>query len=245
ILVTHDTESLDLCDLMIFLASGRTVYLGPPREAKSYFGVESIADVYSRVEEEDSADAWEEAYRKSELHERYVERRSTDGEEPPLQRQQEPREAIPRTQKTGLSGWRRWQVLLRRSLELLLRDRLTLALIMLQAPILAILLDLIALLNGLTHLPGIDVPLTELKDLPRELTGLAIPALPLLMAASVTWVGSMNACREIVKEVAIFRRERIAGLKILPYVSSKVAVLAALSIVQVTIFFAIVAARVN
>ena len=45
------------------------------------------------------------------------------------------------------------------------------------------------------------------------------------MAASVTWFGAINAAREIVKEVPIFRRERLAGLKALPYLMSKVTVL--------------------
>src|SRR5207237_4956064 len=60
ILVTHDTESLQLCDLILFLTAGKMIYLGPPKEAPAFFQAHDIGEVYGSVEEEQGIDALEE-----------------------------------------------------------------------------------------------------------------------------------------------------------------------------------------
>ena len=62
------------------------------------------------------------------------------------------------------------------------------------------------------------------------------PALILFLASvSSLWFGTNNAAREIVKERAIYKRERMVGLSITDYVLSKFIVLAALCTVQCAI----------
>lgn len=52
-LVTHATQSLDLCDRVAIMApGGRLAYLGPPDEAPAAFGVEQIDQVYATLSEE-------------------------------------------------------------------------------------------------------------------------------------------------------------------------------------------------
>src|SRR5512147_86277 len=46
------------------------------------------------------------------------------------------------------------------------------------------------------------------------------------------WLGASNSVREIVKELPIYERERRFGLSPVAYLTSKVGVLAALTIVQ-------------
>jgi ABC-type multidrug transport system ATPase subunit/ABC-type multidrug transport system permease subunit len=54
VLVTHATQSLDLCDRVAVMApGGRLAYLGPPAEAAAKFGVERIEDVYAVLEQGD------------------------------------------------------------------------------------------------------------------------------------------------------------------------------------------------
>lgn len=53
-----------------------------------------------------------------------------------------------------------------------------------------------------------------------------------LSAVAIFWVGCTNAAREIVREQSVFRRERMVGLAIGPYVLSKVAVIAGLCLAQ-------------
>lgn len=59
------------------------------------------------------------------------------------------------------------------------------------------------------------------------------PALYFVLCLAAVWFGCINACREIVKERAIFERERLFGVKPRDYVASKLLVLAGLGAVQV------------
>lgn len=53
-----------------------------------------------------------------------------------------------------------------------------------------------------------------------------------VMALTAVWFGAINGCREIVKERAIYDRERMVGQDATAYVLSKTLVLAALGFVQ-------------
>lgn len=66
------------------------------------------------------------------------------------------------------------------------------------------------------------------------------PSLYFVMCLSAVWFGCIAACREIVRERAIFERERFFGVGPLAYVSSKARVLAALSLTQVALLQAAV-----
>lgn len=54
---------------------------------------------------------------------------------------------------------------------------------------------------------------------------------------SSIFFGCVNACREIVKEKAIYQRERLVGLNSLAYLSSKIGVLAVVGFAQVLLFY--------
>lgn len=64
-------------------------------------------------------------------------------------------------------------------------------------------------------------------------------AVPFITALSAIWFGTNNAAREIVSEIAIFKRERMFNLDIFPYVLSKITVLAFFSVIQSAIFIGI------
>jgi hypothetical protein len=64
------------------------------------------------------------------------------------------------------------------------------------------------------------------------------PTLYFVLTFATIFFGCVNACREIVKERAIFQRERLVGLQIPAYVVSKVQVLALLGLAQAGLFFA-------
>ena len=61
------------------------------------------------------------------------------------------------------------------------------------------------------------------------------PALYFVLCLTAVWFGCINACREIVKERAIFERERLFGVRPRDYVLSKVRVLAGLGALQVVL----------
>lgn len=54
----------------------------------------------------------------------------------------------------------------------------------------------------------------------------------LTLVVSACWLGASNSVREIVKELPIYERERRFGLSPVAYLTSKVGLLAALTIVQ-------------
>lgn len=58
-----------------------------------------------------------------------------------------------------------------------------------------------------------------------------------VMIFSTIFFGCINSCREIVKEAAIYGRERLVGLGIWPYVLSKIWVLSALGLGQTLLFY--------
>ncbi|WP_339699964.1 ATP-binding cassette domain-containing protein [uncultured Roseivirga sp.] len=60
-----------------------------------------------------------------------------------------------------------------------------------------------------------------------------------LMSVSAIWFGVSNASKEIVSELAIYRRERMFNLNLNTYIFSKWSVLAIISFVQTLIFVAI------
>ncbi|HET6571512.1 MAG TPA: ATP-binding cassette domain-containing protein [Solirubrobacterales bacterium] len=53
LLVTHATQSLDLCDRVAVMASGgRLAYIGPPQGVPAAFGVERVEEVYAKLADE-------------------------------------------------------------------------------------------------------------------------------------------------------------------------------------------------
>jgi hypothetical protein len=103
----------------------------------------------------------------------------------------------------------------------MMRDTRNLALLILQAPIIGLFLLLVSKSDSLTR---VNDPTSDAKKV------------LLLLAISAIWLGTINSSREIVKELPIYRRERV---------SSKILVLSGLCIVQAALLLATVALRVD
>ncbi|HLZ72278.1 MAG TPA: FHA domain-containing protein [Dehalococcoidia bacterium] len=69
--------------------------------------------------------------------------------------------------------------------------------------------------------------------------------LALILAAMIVWLGTFNAIREICREDAIYRRERVVNLRVFPYIASKFAVLFALIVIQATLLLGLTALRIH
>lgn len=111
---------------------------------------------------------------------------------------------------------RQWWTLSRRNLAVKLKDRMGTAILLIQAPIIAILLALVfAQESG-----GVA---SRLQFAPFAL---------FLLVIAAAWFGCSNAAREIVSEQAIYRRERMVNLSVIAYAASKFAVLGALCFLQ-------------
>ncbi len=244
VLVTHNIQNINQCDLVAFLAyGGRLVYYGPPEQIGSYFEQEDPADIYTRLEgppppealkkqhgqvkEEElsrNADKWRKRFLHSPLYHEYVEERQRT-----IPRRKATPGALPQRRANRTSGLRQFFILCHRYLEIMSRDSRNLVLLLLQAPILA-------LLVGLIFKHGVFIT----ERLPDANRGRALALIFLLSIISI-WLGTSNSCREIVKELDIYKRERAVNLKLFPYVLSKVAVLSLFSIFQSVALLAIVA----
>jgi len=223
LLVTHATKNVMLCDQVVFLAKGgHLAYYGPPEEALAYFGVEDFDGIYEKLEGELTPETWAQNYRQSDLYQKFVVARLEKSCGPqvfssplkkeaplpqaaPIQVGQAPRRS--RAPAPSVSSLRQFWILSSRYLDIIRRDRTNLALLFLIAPALAA-IDLIAWPRNL-----FDVRVGD-----------SIRAMTMLFMASLIpfLVGALTSVREIVKESAIYRRERTVTLKIVPYLLSKV-----------------------
>jgi ABC transport system ATP-binding/permease protein len=135
-----------------------------------------------------------------------------------------------RTSAPKVSPVRQFGILARRYLDLIVQDRRNLLILLLQAPIIGLLLMLVAKSDAIV---GERAFANEAKKV-------------LFMLATVAvWFGIINAAREITKEAPIFRRERLANLRIGPYVLSKVAVLLLLVLLQSLVLMFLVGLKVQ
>jgi hypothetical protein len=109
-----------------------------------------------------------------------------------------------------ISSLRQFFILSSRNLNILMRDRFSLALMLAAAPIVGLLDVILAAVMGSNPFDFVN----------GEMPGVLI-TLFLLTIYGVT-VGALAQMREIVKENEIYKRERLVNLKIVPYVLSKI-----------------------
>jgi ABC-type multidrug transport system ATPase subunit len=225
ITVTHNTESLDLCDRLLFLApGGQVAYFGPPGEAKDFFGTEHYPEVFTRLEEAPYGSA-KAAYAASPRARQYLDE--------PLRRQLEAAPPVVASTKAPTrapvpSPLRQVATLTRRYTNIISSDLRNTLLLLVQAPILGLLMMVALGKDGLE------------RGSPTA-TGGGTVLLALVLGAS--YLGAGNAVREIVKERAILARERAAGLSPGAYLWSKVLVLGVLTVVQAIILVLMGTAR--
>ncbi len=212
VLVTHTLDNIHLCDAVTLLADGRLAFYGRPDEARAYFGIDHMVNLYARLKEKTPA-AWQQEFRGHEAHARLVEE--------PLRSVPPPQSRPPRPKASG-GAFHQLGILARRYLTILTRDARNALLLLGQAPLIAGLIGL-SLLYGQS-----DIAFTKPKN-----------TILFLLALVSVWFGCSNAAREIVKEKAIYLRERMVNLGILPYVLSKLVVLTGLAAAQCVLFLLI------
>ncbi|HKV57571.1 MAG TPA: ABC transporter permease, partial [Ktedonobacteraceae bacterium] len=126
---------------------GRLAYFGPPNEAKAFFAKTDFAEIYSTLEptreQPDIPQQAEERFRASPDYQRYVANSLKDGQA----RWQtgsitQPATGKPEKRVKRGNGWSQFILLSTRYLELLRNDKGNLLILLLQAPVIAIMLVL-------------------------------------------------------------------------------------------------------
>lgn len=151
---------------------------------------------------------------------------------------------------TGLG--RQLRLLTSRYLRIKSRDRVGSAILLLQAPIIALLLGLVfgsqkpapiawcyGALDQIRRQSG-DSFGTDTNTLPELAATTDRSAALFFLVVSAIWFGTSNAAREIVAERAIYRRERMVHLNALNFALSKFFVLAGLCVLQCSLLLGIV-----
>ncbi|WP_371483872.1 FHA domain-containing protein [Kitasatospora sp. NBC_00315] len=208
VVVTHSVLSLDVCDRLLVLApGGRTAYFGPPDEALAFFGFTEWPQAFEAFENDDER-AWASRFRESSRYGRFV--------APGVERPVTPAAPLPGT--AGPSKPQSWgsqlSTLVRRYFAVLGADRMFLVI--------------------MVALPFI------VGAMCRAMAGTMLTpdnALNCLLTLCIGGVltGSANAVREVIKETAIYRRERVVGLSRSAYLASKVVVLGLITVIQAVV----------
>src|SRR6266702_3904606 len=284
VLVTHATNNINACDYVCFLAQGgRLTYFGPPNEAKAYFGKTDFAEIYSALEPTDEnpnipAQA-EEKFKASPEFQKYVVEPLNQGPAGRANVQQQTVEVKP--PKRG-DPWKQFIFLSMRYVELLKNDTVNLLILLLQAPVIALILYFLAAhdvfnpTNVVTCPPNPQhpVPITapghSKFDCQNVVNALKTPQgqvflqqnhltadqalqqsiapgsggnaqkILFIMAFAAVMFGCINGTGAIVREAAIYRRERAVNLGIAPYMFSKIVVLGLLCLLQSAVLVLVV-----
>ena len=249
VLVTHATgHIIAQCDQVAFMARGGEVaYFGPPSQATEFFKVDNFPDIYTvlaeiyppgeenrlpaplqplyaQVVEAEAPDdplpagsLWAAHYRQSELYQTYISHRQSGQ----VARFISPND-LP--EQGPYPQWHQFKVLTRRSLDLLRADKLSLWALLAVLPLIALFLLLISSPTALVGDSAAQIA-TLLETAGSYSVAAETQTLLFMMALATALLGIFGAAYEIIKEAAVYRRERMITLRVLPYVGSKFAVL--------------------
>ena len=221
--VTHSPQALAECDRVLFLAGGHVAFFGSPAAAIDYFGHADAAEVFLALATTPGED-WKERFRAHPLHARSVPRRPAAARVLHSVGNQPEEQAHPVPTPPGWAA--QFRTLVRRCLDVMRSDRRHMVLLALQGPVLGLLLASTLIRNSFRPLVGhVAAALSSQHRLD------AISA-SLFVALSITWLGTANAVREIVKEKRTLLREEGTGLSLPAYVSAKVVALGAVAMLQ-------------
>jgi ABC transport system ATP-binding/permease protein len=216
-IITHATKNVMLCDKVIILArGGHLAFFGPPEDALVYFNnfrtprerLEKdmeFDDIYRILNDESKGNPKEWGKRFSEESARRV-AAGKDRRKPMDAGKQVATIKKTRSRIQRISGIKQFLILSKRNLKIMVQDKVSLVLMLALAPILGI-FDFVWRGNIFDPVTG------STQKVVSQFFMTAIIAM---------LVGAMTSVREIVKEADIYKRERAVGLKILPYVMSKI-----------------------
>lgn len=233
VLVTHATANIRQCDHVAFIGDGRLVFFGPPTDALDFFGVTDFADIYAEIERD--AALWEERFRAS----AYAQRRLHDLPVAPHSR--DGRQLVDRPRVSLL---RQFSILTQRTFELALRDKLLLSVSLAVMPLIGLLLSLLTTPDTL-----IGASEERIADILHESGRYSVAAqaqtLLMMLGLAAVLLGTFTASFELIKERAVYNRERMVNLRLLPYLGSKVVVLLGFSLIQCLALIVVVALRIE
>jgi ABC-type multidrug transport system ATPase subunit/pSer/pThr/pTyr-binding forkhead associated (FHA) protein len=211
IMVTHDLEYLDQCDRVLVLKpGGQMVFYGPSDEGLRHFGKSRWVEVYRALRAEPERD-WAGEFERSSCYLQYVASGLT-GQVPDSARGPAEPPPAPRSRLAQLA------ILCRRYTALIAADRGFLISLAVVPIVFGALVRLLAGRQGLVGARNVNAETTLL-----------------FLALIAVLGGAAGSVRELIKERAMYVRERTAGLSAGAYLLSKVTVLGLITGLQAAV----------
>lgn len=208
IMVTHTTQSIHLCDKVIFMGpGGKICYCGPPSEINSYFGKKDLVEVYNELAV--NVDNWNGYYLQN-----YMQERGDQLTANPSGEGQEKLQKLSAGRR--VSAMKQLCVLTARYMSLIKNDLSRLLLLFIQPVAIALLLFLVAQDDTFVN-----------RDDTRSIL--------FALSCSGIWIGLFNTIQEVCKERAILKREYMGNLKLPCYILSKYIVQGLICLLQATL----------
>ena len=225
VLTTHAMENVKLFDKIVVLMRGKLVFYGKPEDALRHLQAGSFKELYDKLEApieqkliqnptadrqqitEQTAEEWKQKFVNTPQYRNNV-------YEPLKELGKVQSYGVRKKRRLGIFGAiRQTMTLSRRYLEVLLKDRLNLFILFAQAPVIAL----------MTYFVMGD-------NLPRDFAYF-------VLSLVAVWFGTSVSAREIIRERAVFKRERMVNLGILPYLASKLFILGIIVGLQCILLF--------
>ncbi len=214
ITITHATKNLGMADKVVVMGRGGDLcFAGSPDDAMRFFRADEFDGIYRALDEYPAAQ-WRAAFEQTTAH------AGPDGTA-------ERRPAVPaagRAPRGQRSAVSQAATLSARYAKNFIRDRRNMLLLLGQVPVIALAIVILFRLS-----------VFEKGRNPSDMAMLMF-----LVVTTAIWLGSIDASREVIKEKAVFLRERAVGVKLGAYLASKLAVLFSLAAVQTTLLVLIV-----
>jgi ABC-type multidrug transport system ATPase subunit len=210
VFTTHSVQDLANADRVVFLArEGHLAFVGTVDEALEYFDVERIEEIYERLATEETPQQWA---RRFEAH------RENGHGVVPTGRPRAPK------RREGIGFAREWAVLTRRTFETLVRNRLTMA-ILVGSPALVVAMFAVLFRPGAFNFADPNPS--------------AITMILFWVTFGAFFFGLTYGLLQIVTEQAILRREALVGQRLSSYLLSKMAVLLPFLVFVVVLMLAV------
>ncbi len=207
--ITHFPGRLHMCDRLLYLMKGKCVFDGTPEQLKTFFGVTTIEDAYTR-EDARKPEEWQAEFRKSSVGQSAAARLSA------VPAWQEPLVAAP-LPTNGAQRLRQAGVLTARYARLQCADFKNLLLLFAQAPVIALMLA---------------VTFGSITSRFAERHASDTEQVIFVLVVAVLWCSGTAGVREIVKETPILVHETRFGVGVAPYLLSKLVLLGLISLTQ-------------
>jgi ABC transport system ATP-binding/permease protein len=224
--VTHGLKHIDLYDRVVVLAEGNVVFFGSPEQLRIFFNVSQIDDLFQCLEDT-GTEQWVKSWNQL----------SVDQSGTPL--------TVPTPIHESTTPLPKWVLqtfcLTRRRFRLFFRNRSQLILHLVLLFIFPLMVVLFAL-KGLPDIQNMSLDMrTNVVDILRDSlqyssqvgrVGGLISGLAMFQVILLALMGSNNSAREIASERGIFEKEKLSGLNITSYLTSKIIFLGLLVLAQ-------------